>query len=456
MNSSSGQSLNDDVAHIENQSQGLQLQTANQKTLQKELHNLLSTISITPSQIDVLKHGSLESLRGLEQVEQTLVSLYRAIKTIEPGSTVDPPSSRVPGRRGSFSDSGVGSMRALQERKEEYRASCRAFLGRLRQFLNIKFQAELMEIKKDGNAAQVAPGSRPRMVGHEKAYEALWKFAGLIAFARDVDGDEYVELRKLYENPAKQIIQDEIRDHVAAWKKITKALTPEEQETLVFTTPEKEELVSSGLSAARKLTVKKSIARIRTGGGSFAGGERPSQGIVDANEAFSGAFGEIYPLVCKEQNFIVEFFHLSSRNASDFAEFISKGTPETRKLGGIGGMRAVEPDKLKARLIYESMGQVFSFLMQELQSMVEWATSGDATQGVGIMYAVEQKLGTLDETDQEFLGKTMQKLHDRLAGLFARFLDEQVKAIEDTKVKIKKRKGVIGFMRVFPVGAALI
>jgi hypothetical protein len=34
--------------------------------------------------------------------------------------------------------------------------------------------------------------------------------------------------------------------------------------------------------------------------------------------------------------------------------------------------------------------------------------------------------------------------------LFTRFLDEQIRAIEDTKVKIKKRKGVIGFVRIFP------
>lgn len=451
---SCGQSLNDDIAHIENQSQGLQLQTANQKTLQRELQSLLDTISISSSEIDVLKHGSLESPRGLEQVEHVLVSLYKAIKTIEPNSTIDSSSPRAIGRRGSFSDAGVGSMRALQERKEEYRNSCRAFLGRLRQFLNIKFQAELMEIKKDGNNAQVNSGLRPRMVGLDKAYQNLWRFAGLIAFVRDVDGDDYVEIRKLYEKPAKQMIQDEIRDHVAAWKKITKKPTPEEQEMLVFNAPEKEESVTSSLSAARKLTVKKSIARIRTGGGSFAGGERPSTGIINAYEAFAGAFGEIYQLVFKQQNFIVEFFHLSSRNTSDFVEFISNGTPETRRLGDLGGIRAVEPDKLKAKLIFEFMSQIFSFLMQELQSMVEWATLGDATQGVGIMYAIEQKLATVDETDQEFLAKMMQKLHDRLAGLFALFLDEQVKVIEDTKVKIKKRKGVIGFMRVFPVSTS--
>jgi exocyst complex component 1 len=35
-------------------------------------------------------------------------------------------------------------------------------------------------------------------------------------------------------------------------------------------------------------------------------------------------------------------------------------------------------------------------------------------------------------------------------GLFNAFLDEQIRAIEDTKVKINKRKGVIAFIRIFP------
>ncbi|CCX14306.1 exocyst complex component Sec3-domain-containing protein [Pyronema domesticum] len=450
-------SLNDDITHIENQSQGLQLQTANQKTLQKELQTLLDTITISPTQIDVLKHGSLETARGLEQVEQTLLSLYRAIKTIEPSGSIDPMSPRGVGRRGSFSDAGVGTMRALQERKEEYRTSCRTFLGRLRQFLNIKFQAELLEIKKDGTVANINSGVRPRMIGHDKAYQNLWKFAGLIAFARDVDGDEYMEIRRLYEKPSKQIIQDEIREHISAWKKITKKTSTDEQEMLVFTTPEKEDIsVSSSLTAARKLTVKKSIARIRTGGGSFIGGDRPVAGIINAYEAFSGAFGEIYQLVFKEQNFLVEFFHLSSRNSTDFGEFISHGSPDQRNLKSLTGLKAVEPDKLKAKLIYEFMGQIFSFLMQELQLFSDWATINDATQGVGVMYALEQKMATVDETDQEFLFKTMQKLHDRMVESFAKFLDEQVKAIEETKVKIKKRKGVINFMRIFPIFAARI
>lgn len=66
------------------------------------------------------------------------------------------------------------------------------------------------------------------------------------------------------------------------------------------------------------------------------------------------------------------------------------------------------------------------------------------------MAAIERKLVDFEESNQEFLARTLQKLHTRLDNQFTKFLDEQIRAIEDTKVKIKKRKGVIGFVRIFP------
>lgn len=71
-------------------------------------------------------------------------------------------------------------------------------------------------------------------------------------------------------------------------------------------------------------------------------------------------------------------------------------------------------------------------------------------QGVGLIAAIERKLVEFEESSQEFLARSLQKVHTRLVGLFNKFLDEQIRAIEDTKVKIKKRKGVIGFVRIFP------
>lgn len=56
----------------------------------------------------------------------------------------------------------------------------------------------------------------------------------------------------------------------------------------------------------------------------------------------------------------------------------------------------------------------------------------------------------LETSSQEYLVRTLRTIHTRLIGLFNKFLDEQIRAIEDTKVKTKKRKGVIGFSRIFP------
>jgi hypothetical protein len=64
--------------------------------------------------------------------------------------------------------------------------------------------------------------------------------------------------------------------------------------------------------------------------------------------------------------------------------------------------------------------------------------------------AIDRKLAELEDTNQDFITRTLQKMQERLTGLFTRFVDEQIRAIEDTKVKIKKRKGVIAFIKTFP------
>jgi len=66
------------------------------------------------------------------------------------------------------------------------------------------------------------------------------------------------------------------------------------------------------------------------------------------------------------------------------------------------------------------------------------------------MASIAIQSALLHETSQEFLLRTLTESSARLHNLFTKFIDDQIRAIEDTKVKIKKRKGVIAFMRIFP------
>lgn len=67
-----------------------------------------------------------------------------------------------------------------------------------------------------------------------------------------------------------------------------------------------------------------------------------------------------------------------------------------------------------------------------------------------MLVTVEKKMAEIAQSNQDFLNTIFQKLHGLLGGRFRKFVDDQIRAIEETKVKINKRKGVIHFIRVFP------
>lgn len=64
--------------------------------------------------------------------------------------------------------------------------------------------------------------------------------------------------------------------------------------------------------------------------------------------------------------------------------------------------------------------------------------------------ALERKMADISQSNQDFLNTVLQKLHGYLENRFKKFVDDQIRAIEETKVKINKRKGVISFIRIFP------
>lgn len=77
-------------------------------------------------------------------------------------------------------------------------------------------------------------------------------------------------------------------------------------------------------------------------------------------------------------------------------------------------------------------------------------------QGIGVLATLEKKMAEISQSNQEYLNTLLQKLHGHLEVRFKKFVDEQIRAIEETKVKISKRKGVISFIRVFPAFSAAV
>lgn len=70
---------------------------------------------------------------------------------------------------------------------------------------------------------------------------------------------------------------------------------------------------------------------------------------------------------------------------------------------------------------------------------------------MGILVTLDKWTTDADSADYFLSRMLQQKIQQRLRGQFDRQVNEQVKAIEQTKVTVKKRTGVAQSIRYFPV-----
>ncbi|KAI1380507.1 exocyst complex component Sec3-domain-containing protein [Hypoxylon crocopeplum] len=446
--------LSDDIAYIEAQGQGLQVQAANQKLLRKELESLLDTCAITADDLRALTVAPLETTSGLEEIEEALVTLYKAMTKIDSsiaGSELRKSEDASSSGQQSSLNTDYSKMRIVQEKKEMYRSESAAFLQRFSAFMSRQFGKATQEVKmaSDGALSKKFDSSH-----HDVGRDLLWRYSPLVLYAREVDLDGWNRCLQVYQETNLPLYKIRFKGILDSWKRNARKPTGEEAELLFTAEVEKQQ--ESTITTARKLTVKRSQTLARTlrsplgDGGSKTSLDRIPDGRNFPYEVFAGMMDDLIPLVEIEQNFIVDFFHATTLETADFSDLVAASKPRDRRGGDLKRHRLMEPDRELARRVTRAMETIFSFLEQDLQNTVDWILSQDPLQGVGVLAILERKHLEMTQSNQDFLNNVLQKLHSNLESRFTKFVEGQIRAIEETKVKIKKRKGVISFMRVFP------
>ncbi|KAK3394919.1 exocyst complex component Sec3-domain-containing protein [Podospora didyma] len=452
--------LSDDIAYIEAQGQGLQVQAANQKLLMKELESLLETCAISESDLEALGVEPLDSAAGIEKIESALVTLYKAMLKIDPAMGNGESRKSEEGDQTLGLNSDYGNMRIVQEKKEMYMTESSLFMRRLAEFMSKQFD-ESFRVTRSALDGALSKKVDPR--NHETGRDMLWIYSPLILYAREVDLDNWNRVIQIYQDKCHPIYKAEFKDAMEAWKKNARKMTGEESELLFTSQQEKKE---EGLATtARKLTVKRSQTLARSlrsplGDGSSSSSrsnlDKTPDGRAIPYEVFAGVLDDLLPLVEMEQNFIVDFFHATTLEQADFPDLVAASRPRDRRGGDLKRHRLMEPDRELARRVTRAMEAIFQFLEPNLQQLMDWVLNMDPLQGVGILGTLERKTADMGQSNQDFLNNLLQKLHGNLEVKFKKFVDDQIRAIEETKVKIKKRKGVIHFMRIFPQFSAAV
>lgn len=352
------------------------------------MSSLLETISISSQELGPLREASLESSRGIQNIEESLVRLFKAMLTIDPslGVASSRPSEDGNGliRPGGYGNSEIGDMRVLQEKKDVYKAEISLFLRRLKPFLQIKFAAAIdetskaMEQEKKGGLARTPSKAKLDPRNFDLSRNLLWRYGPLMLFAREVDRLEWEELLKMYEIASRPMYQNQFREIVFAWKRIVRKSGGDDGEMLFTSQVEKQE---QGIATtARKLTVKRSqtLAKsLRSPMGDSSKSIDKSDGRLQPCEVFSGLLEETVPIIIMEQNFLAEFFHITSLGQHDFPDAVAVAPPDSRRGGDLRRPRVMDPNRELAKVVVNSMEEIYSSYASEMQALVEWTLQND-------------------------------------------------------------------------------
>lgn len=360
----------------------MQVQTANQKTLRKELESLLETTAIKSSDLDALKSAPLENIDGLEEIELALVTLYKAMIKIDPSLGGDQARrSEDVGietdRSMGLDKSDYGKMRIVQEKKQMYLQESSLFMRRLIEYMARQF------IEAQGETSRQLNEALSRKVDsrhHDAGRDMLWSYSPLVLYARDVDRKNWDRLLQLYQGQTQPVYKREFQQIIAAYKKYARKMPPDELADLLFTShaERKEEGIAT---TARKLTVKRSQTLAKSLRSPLDGSKtnlKSSESHSLPCETFASVLDDLLPLVEMEQNFIVDFFHATTLDQSDFPDAVAASRPRDRSGGDLKRHRLMEPDRDLARRVTRAMETIFAFLDPELNNLIHWVLASDS------------------------------------------------------------------------------
>jgi hypothetical protein len=410
----------DDIKHIEGQNRGLQVQTSNQRALSNEIDKLLSTVQVDETAVDALLHDEFETDEGISLVETAGAALYKAMLQAR--------RTEEETRGGDASGPGLA---AATERLDEYANLADEFAGRFFDYLSETFKVQTKAVLKDPTRLNNLSPPNPTIEKHTNVEELLGRYCGLLLYAKEVSPHFFQRISASYYTSTSERYKSEMIMLIAVWKGLVSPVTDEEVAESSFLLPGQSSL------AARGGTVRRAGRHLRKGS------KGPTE--VSGYEAFQRVLVTIIPLVANEQRFIADLLHINATNIT-YADYMGMEVYFRRRAADVFDNSTAGA----ARDMKNAMDLIFGFLSPEIQSFGDQVFSKDRLQLVGVLAAMDRALIEVEELNNEFLMRTLGKLHMRLASQLDKFVHEQIRIIEQTKLTVKKRKGVTHFIIVFP------
>ncbi|KAG8712989.1 hypothetical protein FRC11_013627, partial [Ceratobasidium sp. 423] len=406
--------VGDDISYIQSQNRGLQVQTQNQKALLNEIEQLLQTVHVDRDSLLVLTQESLESQRGIQRLEDAAAQLYRAL---------------LAGRD--------RDMSATIERLAEYKTYNQQFCIRILEFLGIMFgyqSEQLLDYAEKTKQTHTQPALHP----HTSMEKYLSKYSGLMLYLREMDENRYSKVCATYFSTASDLHNKEIRALFMKHIELVQRAPEEDGENSFAPPPQQSAVSRAGGTVRRAGTVVSRSPMDKKNAQKIVEGDMPGY------EAFDHALSQILVQIHAEDAFISRFLHTTDSTLS-YADYMNLDNYFKRQAS-----RGFDLSDATLKLVRGAMDLIFGFLPQEIKSWVEGLSKRDSLQLVGVIAVLQRYIAEAQERNDTFVDRLLGKPLQRLNGLYQRQVEEQLQAIEQTKLTTKKRKGVAHFIRYFP------
>ncbi|KAJ7487422.1 exocyst complex component Sec3-domain-containing protein [Mycena galericulata] len=414
--------VGDDISFIQSQNRGLQVQTQNQRALLAELENLLQTVQVDKEALATLTQESLEKSTGIQRLEEAATELYKALQA---GQDTD--------------------MAATMERLQEYRTHNAQFCKRIFDFLSIMFTAQSQILLGNSDGLTKEGRGRPRIVLHQDIEQYLGRYAGLMLYLKEMDEKVYAKLCAAYFSASSELHSLQIKALFSAYINFVKKAADEDHDQGFGPTPTVGAYGKGATGMRRAGTLIRSPMEARN-----KDKDKPSDAALRASEVLVLILEQIAPLIYREDEFIADFLQINDA-ALTFADYMNLDNYFRRQAS-----RSVGLSQSTMKLVRGAMELIFGFLPEELKNWLDNALAKDNMQIIGLLASIERFIAEADERGNMFLLNALGKQHMRLKGLFDRHINEQIKGVEQTKLTSKKRKGVVHFVKHFPIYIGLV
>ncbi|KAJ3320672.1 hypothetical protein HDV06_005080 [Boothiomyces sp. JEL0866] len=450
--------MGNDVHQIEAQNKGMQQTASNQKALLQELESFISSLKVPGYLLEVLQNEPLDSADGIRECETAIEKVMNIIRS---------------------KNDEYGDMDATHERVSFLQGHANQFTVRIYK-------------------ARASHRQNLKLHGHENLEAKLFKFKKMLTWVKEIDARKHYDLQMSYVKEVARAYRREIGEFLEAIKTqhLLKKNAQEELDFLfighVSVSSAATNVLKNAVGISDKGTggIKQKfenwrIKKVKKGNGlreeddddesepdgkrglkrsdsiASGGGITGDDDKMGPDEALGHALLKLTNIMIREQNFLMDFFGIV-KNVAVLTHSPAAGTvleeqapeDESESLqkwqSALSQPRQIFKDPKAEKRIIELLDIVFQEVRDLILSNIDAGLKYDQSYSVGMMVNIEYHIRENQNTCHTYILNLLDSLSRKVNISFEKFVSDQLKAIEESRVASKKRSGILPFIKTVP------